>query len=129
MTDPIADMLTRIRNAQAVDKTEVTLPYSKMKHQLADILLAEGYVKSVNVLKNERFPVLQIELKYLNKRPAIQVIKRISTPGRRVYVGFKKLPYVFDNLGLAIISTSRGLMTNTQARTEKIGGEVICEIF
>jgi len=129
MTDPIADMLTRIRNALMVGKGEVRLPYSKMKKRLAEILVEEGYVRSADTVEEEGHPELQIELKYVAKQPAIQMVRRISKPGRRVYVAATGLPYVFDDLGIAIISTSKGLMTNKKARMEKVGGEVICEIF
>lgn len=129
MTDPIADMLTRMRNAQMLRKPEVALPYSKMKHRIADILSQEGYVRTVEKFDVDGRPLLRIELKYVAKQPAIQHVKRVSSPGHRVYLSSKKLPYVFNNLGIAIISTSKGLMTNKQARTEKVGGEVICEIF
>lgn len=129
MTDPIADMLTRIRNAQMVQKPDVVLPYSKLKNQLAEILRAEGYIASVKTVDEENRQYLQLELKYDRKQPMIRDIRRISSPGRRVYVPAKRLPYVFDNMGIAIISTSKGLMTNKQARAQKIGGEVICEVF
>ena len=129
MTDPIADMLTRIRNAQLVRKLEVRLPYSKIKEQIATILSDEGYLQSVNTDEERGKKVLVLKLKYVAKKPVIQHIKRISKPGRRIYVGTKELPYVFDDLGFAIISTSKGLMTNKQARSAKIGGEIVCEIF
>lgn len=129
MTDPIADMLTRIRNAQRVRKDNVSIPYSKMKHHLADILAKEGYIGGVSVEENLGRKTIQLELKYNNAEPVIHTLKRISTPGRRIYVGAKNLPYVFNNLGIAVISTSQGLMTNKEARAKKIGGEVLCEIF
>lgn len=129
MIDPIADMLTRIRNAQKKKKPEVVLPYSKIKHQLADILAAEGYIASVEKTDESGKPELRIVLKYAMNKPGILSIKRVSTPGRRIYVGVKKLPFVFDDLGIAVLSTSKGLMTNKQARKERIGGEVICEVF
>jgi small subunit ribosomal protein S8 len=129
MTDPIADMLTRIRNAQLVHKPDVTLPYSKLKNQLAEILKSEGYIAAVETVEEERRQFLHLELKYVSRQPMIREIKRISSPGQRVYVPAKRLPYVFDNMGIAIISTSKGLMTNKQARAQKIGGEVICEVF
>lgn len=131
MTDPIADMLTQIRNAQLVQKVQVRLPYSKMKYQLATILARQGYISSAEKVQDQNSgrDELQLVLKYVAKKPAIQFIRRISKPGRRVYVGSNKIPYVYDNLGIAIISTSRGLMTNSEARQKKIGGEVICEIF
>ncbi|HLD21732.1 MAG TPA: 30S ribosomal protein S8 [Patescibacteria group bacterium] len=129
MTDPIADMFTRIRNAQMVAQKEVSVPYSKMKHRLADILIAHGYILAVKQEEVYGHQELMMTLKYFGKIPAIHSIRRVSKPGKRVYVGANKLPYVYDKLGVAIISTSKGLMTNNEARKQKIGGEVICEIF
>ncbi len=131
MTDPIADMLTRIRNAQAARKSEVLVPFSKLKESLAVILLEEGYIRSVDVEENEGSIVknLSLGLKYVANKPVIREINRISTPGRRVYVGARKLPFVFDDLGIAILSTSKGLMSNKKAREERVGGELLCEIF
>ncbi|MCW1930386.1 MAG: 30S ribosomal protein S8 [Candidatus Kerfeldbacteria bacterium] len=129
MTDPIADMLTRLRNAQMVRITDIVLPYSTLKHRLAEILAKEGYVTSVSTAETDGKKELKVALKYSAKEPAIHEIRRISKPGRRVYVGAKRLPYVFDGMGIAIISTSKGLMTNKQAREQKLGGEVICEVF
>ena len=129
MTDPIADMLTRIRNAQRVRKETVEVPYSKLKNHLADILKKEGYISDVAVEENLGRKTIQLELKYENAEPVIKELNRVSKPGRRVYVGAKNIPYVFDDLGIAVISTSQGLMTNKQARAKKVGGEVLCEIF
>lgn len=127
-TDPISDMLTRIRNAQAVKKLEVVLPFSKIKFHIAKILEKEGYVQSVEVNEQAKFQVLKIVLKYQNKRPGIQSIDRVSKPGRRVYAKSGNLPYVLAGLGIAIISTPNGLMTNREAHARRLGGEVICEI-
>lgn len=129
MTDSIADMLTRIRNAQAVRKTTVRVPFSTLKLRIAEILVREGYVKSVEKGETDGRQDLLVTLKYVNNKPVIRRVQRVSTPGRRVYTGSKRLPYVSDGLGLAIISTSRGLMTNKQARSQNIGGEILCEIF
>lgn len=130
MTDPIADMLTRIRNAQAVRKALVVVPYSKLKQSLAQILQDEGYIAKFEQLELLGKPALQLHLKYdVEGQAMIHSIKRISKPGRRVYAGQKELPYVLNNLGMAIISTSQGLMTNTTAREKKLGGEVMCEIY
>ena len=134
MTDPIADMLTRIRNAQTVDKTEVVVPFSKMKLEIATILKQEGFIKSVATREagsdGNRFDEIVIGLKYPStKEPAITALKRISKPGERVYATKEQLPRVLNNLGIAIISTSHGLMTNKQARKSGLGGEVICEIY
>jgi small subunit ribosomal protein S8 len=129
MTDPIADMLTRIRNAQAVKKPEVILPFSKMKYAVAKILEKEGWVQKSEKVKND-FDKIKIELKYNEeKEPAIRSLKRISKPGRRVYAKSNELPHVLGNLGVAVISTSRGVMTNKEARKKKLGGEVLCEIY
>ncbi|OGY88843.1 MAG: 30S ribosomal protein S8 [Candidatus Komeilibacteria bacterium RIFCSPLOWO2_01_FULL_45_10] len=129
MTDPIADMLTRFRNALAVKKAEVVLPFSKIKHEIANLLKKEGYLKSVEKVEGQ-FPQLKIELLYNeDQQPAITHLRRVSKPGRRIYAAKEKLPYVLNNLGLAVISTSRGVMTNKQARRARIGGEIICEVW
>ncbi len=127
-TDPISDMLTRIRNAQAVKKLEVVLPSSRIKFHIAKILEKEGYVQSVSMVDQAKFPMLKIVLKYQHKRPMIQSIDRISKPGRRVYAKSGNLPYVLSGIGMAIISTPNGLMTNKEAHARHLGGEVICEI-
>lgn len=136
MTDPIADMLTRIRNAQAVKLPAVVLPMSKLKYGIAKILEAGGWVEEVKIIKakgaknsNSTFNEIKIDLKYKNGQPAIASLKKISTPGRRVYANKNELPRVLNNLGIAIISTPRGLMTNKEAKRQGIGGEVICEIY
>ena len=137
MTDPIADMLTRIRNASAIKKPDVVLPMSKMKFEVAKILKKEGWVNDVEVIKgsgkkNEAnaFDELKIALKYKKSgKPYITSIKRISKPGLRVYTNKVSLPKVLNNLGIAIISTSSGLMTNKEARKQGLGGEIICEIY
>ncbi|HLC90104.1 MAG TPA: 30S ribosomal protein S8 [Patescibacteria group bacterium] len=133
MTDPIADMLTRIRNALAVRKPEVVLPFSKMKFTLAKILVETGYIGKAEVLEKaaseKSFNEIKVTLKYLGSEPAIRNLKRISRPGRRVYAKTDKLPTVLNKLGIAIISTPRGIMTNKEARKKHLGGEVICEIY
>ena len=133
MTDPISDMLTRIRNASAVKKPEIVLPYSKMKMGIAQILEDLDYVKKVEKIEkgdnNNKHDQIRIVLKYLGKEPAISNLKRISKPGRRIYVTKDKLPNVLNNLGIAIISTPQGLMTNKDARKKNLGGELICEIY
>lgn len=136
MTDPIADMLTRIRNAQAVKKETVVLPMSKIKHNIAKILEREGWIAKVEVIKAKAkknsgsiFNELKIDLKYKNGQPAIASLKKISTPGRRIYANKNELPRVLNNLGMAIISTSRGIMTNKEAKKQGVGGEIICEIY
>ncbi|MBU0732385.1 30S ribosomal protein S8 [Patescibacteria group bacterium] len=129
MTDPIADMLTRIRNAQAVKKSDVVVPYSKLKMNLANILVKEGYLGMSEIIDEGGKPVIKITIKYDPTGPVIKNLKRISKPGRRVYVGSKELPYVLNNIGIAVISTSHGLLTNKVAREKKLGGEVLCEIY
>ncbi len=136
MTDPIADMLTRIRNAKAVNKETVVLPMSKIKYNIAKILAQEGLIEKVEIIKaaakknqNSAFNELKIGLKYKNGQSAITSLKKISTPGRRIYVNKNELPRVLNNLGIAIISTSKGLMTNKEAKKQSIGGELICEIY
>jgi small subunit ribosomal protein S8 len=128
MTDPIADMLTRVRNALAVKKSEVVLPYSKIKHEIGKILKKEGYLEEVERLE-DKFTNLKLVLKYVDQEPVIKHIKRVSKPGCRVYVGREEIPYVLNDLGLSILSTSQGLMTNKQARRARIGGELICEVW
>lgn len=130
ITDPIADMLTRIRNAQAVRKTEVLMPFSKLKFEIAKILKHEDYIESAEKVEDSKFANLKIVLKYnQDKKPAITIIQRISRPGKRVYANSDKLPRVLNNLGIAIISTSQGLMTNKEAKRKGVGGEVLCEIW
>lgn len=130
MTDPISDMLTRLRNALNVGKKEVVLPYSKFKFHLAKVLEKEGYVSGVEKLTTNQFPELRVGLLYKqNDVPAITQIKRVSTPGRRVYAQSASLPHVLSGLGMAVISTSNGLMTNKEARQRRLGGEIICEIY
>jgi small subunit ribosomal protein S8 len=128
MTDPIADMLTRIRNAQQVGKKTVEFAYSKLKMNICEILVQEGYI--TNVEKVEGNPdAIVVELKYNGKKPAIQSIVRESKPGHRVYCKANEIPRILNDYGLSIISTSRGLMTNKDARKNSIGGEIICSIY
>lgn len=134
MTDPIGDMLTRIRNAMAVKKPEVVLPSSKIKLAIAEILKQSGYITAVEKINGGNaqgnHDEIKIVLKYLGgKEPAITKIKRISKPGLRVYTTKDKLPTVLNSLGIAIISTPQGLMTNKDAKKKNLGGEVICEIY
>jgi small subunit ribosomal protein S8 len=128
MTDPIADMLTRIRNALAVKKAEVVLPYSKIKLAIAEILKQSGYVADYEKT-DDNYGEIKISLKYQDGKPAINILKRISKPGRRVYASKDELPVVLNNLGIAIMSTSQGIMTNVEAKKRKVGGEVLCEIY
>lgn len=129
MTDPIADMLTVIRNGYASSKEEVTVPFSKLKKTLADKLLTEGYLEAVSEDKLDDKKIIRISLKYEKGEPEIQGIKRISKPGLRIYRGKRKIPYVLGGLGYAIISTSEGLLTDKEARKKQVGGEIICEVW
>lgn len=130
ITDPIADMLTRIRNAQAVNKSEVLVPWSKLKFEIAKILKHEDYIAEVAKVEEAKFPQIKIALKYdANKQPAIQSIKRISKPGQRVYISKNNIASVLNNFGISIISTSAGLMTSKDAKRKGIGGEIICEVW
>jgi len=128
MSDPIADMLTRIRNASAVRKQQVEMPSSKIKVRLADILTDEGYIADYTVSDSIK-PVLTLTLKYYNGQPVIQELKRVSKPGRRVYKRKQELPRILGGLGIAIVSTSQGLMTANQARSSGHGGEVLCSVW
>jgi small subunit ribosomal protein S8 len=125
MSDPIADMLTRIRNAQAMEKVSVSMPSSKVKVSIAKVLNDEGYIDGF-VVKGDAKPELEIHLKYYAGRPVIEKIERVSTPGLRVYKGSQDLPKVMNGLGVAIVSTSRGVMTDHKARAQGVGGEVLC---
>lgn len=129
VNDPIADMLTRIRNAQIAKHEAVTLPASNTKKAIAKILLAEGYVKAVDYVDDGLQGAIKITLKYVGKTPVIAGLKRISKPGLRVYARCEELPKVLGGLGIAIISTSKGLMTDKEARKAAIGGEVLAYIW
>lgn len=124
MTDPIADMFTRIRNGQSAAKSAVTMPSSKVKVALANLLKEEGYISEFSVVEGAK-PELTVELKYFEGKEVIEVIKRVSRPGLRVYKGAQELPKVLAGMGIAIISTSKGLMTDRAARNAGLGGEVL----
>lgn len=126
MTDPIADMLTRIRNGQAAGKVEVSMPASKIKQAVANVLKSEGYVTDVRHEEVEGKKQLVVALKYFEGKPVIDNIKRISRPGRRLYKGKDDLPTVLNGLGVAIISTSKGVVSDREARANGSGGEVLC---
>lgn len=129
-TDPIADMLTRIRNAAAIAEASVDVPASKFKRSLADVLVSEGYLGGVELVDVEGKPVLRIALKYGPKRKSIiNSLQRVSTPGRRAYAKSQHVPVVRGGLGIAVISTSRGLMADREARRNNLGGEVVCEVW
>jgi small subunit ribosomal protein S8 len=126
MTDPISDMLTRIRNAQAAGKTTVKMPSSKLKGAIAQVLKDEGYIDGFLVRPNEGKPEMEIALKYYAGSPVIEKIERVSRPGLRIYRGAEEIPKVMNGLGVAIVSTSRGVMTDRKARASGVGGEVLC---
>jgi small subunit ribosomal protein S8 len=128
MSDPIADMLTRIRNAQMVQKVSVTMPASKLKTAIAEVLKAEGYIESFVVRSAESKPQLEIALKYYAGKPVIEHIERVSRPGLRVYKGRHEIPNVMNGLGVAIVTTPKGVMTDRKARQAGIGGEVLCYV-
>ncbi|HHI94209.1 MAG TPA: 30S ribosomal protein S8 [Gammaproteobacteria bacterium] len=128
MTDPIADMLTRIRNALSAGKLTVTMPSSKKKIAIAKLLMEEGYIAGVNTQDIDGKPVLEVVLKYYEGKPVIDMIKRVSRPGLRIYKGKDELPSVMNGLGVAVVSTSKGLMTDRAARKAGHGGEVICYV-
>ena len=129
MQDPLADMLTRIRNAQMAGKTEVQMPSSKLKKAVANVLEQEGYISASRVDENGGKAVLTLELKYFQGKPVIAEIQRVSRPGLRSYAGKDELPSVRAGLGIAIVSTSRGVMTDRAARAAGVGGEVLCTVF
>ncbi len=126
MSDPISDMLTRIRNAQQAEKTTVSMPSSKIKAAIAKVLQDEGYVEGFKIVGDGAKATLEIGLKYYADRPVIEKIQRVSRPGLRIYKGSEDIPKVMNGLGIAIVSTSKGLMTDHKARANGIGGEVLC---
>ena len=128
MSDPIADMLTRIRNAQQVDKVTVAMPSSKLKVAIAAVLADEGYIDGFQIKGDQAKPELEITLKYYAGRPVIERIERVSKPGLRIYMGRSNIPQVMNGLGVAIVSTSRGVMTDRKARANGVGGEVLCYV-
>ena len=128
MHDPIADMLTRIRNGQMRNKVSVSMPASKVKQSIAAVLKDEGYIEAYNIDANEGKPLLNIELKYYAGQPVIEKIQRISKPGLRIYKSSDNLPKVMNGLGVAILTTSKGVMTDIKARAAGIGGEVLCYV-
>lgn len=126
-TDPISDLLTRIRNADRADIKVLRLPYSKIKEQICKLMEKERYLKDVKKVSDNKFPELEITL--LNDREQKLYLKRISKPGQRIYQGFKEIKPVLNKLGFSIVSTSQGIMTDGEARKKKIGGEILCEIY
>lgn len=133
MTDPIADMLTRIRNANLRKHPSVAIPYSRVKKDIAEVLKAEGYIEDYEVVAEKPQDVLRVNLKYLGgrreRRPMITKIERVSKPGRRVYVGKSDIPWVLQGMGIAIMTTSRGMITGQEARRLGVGGEIVCQVY
>lgn len=129
MTDPITDMLNQIKNAQAVGKTEVFIPFSELKNKIATLLMNENFISDVKKITRQEVKTIKIDLKYENGLPAIEGIKRVSKPGQRIYVKANDLKKVRGGFGISIVSTPKGLMTNKQAKKEKLGGEVLLEIW
>ncbi len=129
LTDPIGDMLARIKNSQLRNHKKVEMPSSNFKMKIADVLKNEGYINGFNVDKNDNKQVLIIDLKYNSGSPVISVIERVSKPGRRVFSSAQGLPKINNGLGIAIISTPKGVMTDIDARKQKVGGEIICKVF
>ncbi|MBP8002189.1 MAG: 30S ribosomal protein S8 [Chloroflexi bacterium] len=133
MNDPIADMLTRIRNAVQRQHQAVSIPYSRLKENIANVLKDEGYIESFEVIPEKPQSVLRLKLKYVgdrrNRQPVITAIERISRPGRRVYVGKSEIPWVLSGMGIAILTTSQGVMTGQKARHLGLGGEILCKVW
>ena len=129
MNDPLGDMLTRIRNAQMRHKSTVRSPASKIRKWVLDVLQAEGYIRGYEEVTEDGHPELEIALKYYDGQPVIRELRRVSTPGRRVYSGVREIPQVRQGLGVAIVSTPKGVMSDAQARTANVGGEVLCTVF
>ena len=129
MNDPLGDMLTRIRNASMRGKSTVRTPASKIRKWVLDVLKAEGYIRGYEEVTQDGHPEIEISLKYFDGQPVIRELRRVSTPGRRVYSGVKEIPQVRQGLGVAIVSTPKGVMSDAQARTANVGGEVLCTVF
>lgn len=129
--DPIGDFLTRIRNGLLVNKSQVKIPYSTLKHRLAELLVQEGYINHVSIVDAEdpATKSLLLDLRYVNKKPAITGLRKISSPGLRKYVAAQYAPKVYNGLGISVISTSKGLLTDREARKQKAGGEVLCQVW
>ncbi len=129
LNDPLGDMLTRIRNAQERKRPKVVSPNSKLRARVLDVMIEEGYIRGYAEVDKDGKSELEIELKYYNGEGVIKEIKRISKPGRRVYSGYTNLPSIANGLGIAILSTPKGIMSDSKAREEKVGGEILCNIF
>ncbi len=130
MTDPLGDMLTRIRNGQRAKKTKITSPASRLRTNVLEVLKREGFIRGFSEQEvRTGISEIEIELKYHDGDPVIREINRVSTPGRRVYSGVKDLPRVYDGLGISILSTPRGVLSDSEARDQNVGGEILCQVF
>ena len=129
MNDPLGDMLTRIRNASMRGKSTVRTPASKLRAWVLDVLTDEGYIRGYEKVADTKHPEIEISLKYYEGEPVIRELKRVSTPGRRVYMGVKEIPQVRQGLGVSIVSTPKGVMSDANARSANVGGEVLCTVF
>jgi small subunit ribosomal protein S8 len=129
MNDPIGDLLSRIRNAQMRNKSKVTSPNSKLRESVLEVLKSEGYIRAYTVVEREGRAEIEIELKYFDGAPVIREIERVSKPGRRVYTSVRNLPRINNGLGVAIVSTPKGVMADHQARDANVGGEILCTVF
>ncbi len=129
LNDPLGDMLTRIRNASMRGKSTVRTPASKIRKWVLDVLQSEGYIRGYEEVATDGHPEIEIALKYFDGQPVIRELRRVSTPGRRVYSGVREIPQVRQGLGVAIVSTPKGVMSDAQARTANVGGEVLCTVF
>lgn len=129
LTDPIADALTRIRNALMIKADKVDIPASRMKIEIAKILKEEGFIRAYKILKDKKQGILRISLKYYENKSVIVGLKRISKPGRRIYTGYEDVPQVMGGLGVTVLSTSKGILTDKSCKNEKVGGEVLCYIW
>ena len=129
LSDPIGDMIARVKNAQARNHKKVELPSSNFKSKIANILKNEGFIKDFNIMGDEKKPILLLELKYHSGNPVISNFERVSKPGRRIFSSADSLPKINNGLGIAIVSTPKGVMTDMDARKQKVGGEIICKVF
>ena len=129
MTDPISDLLTRIRNGQMVRKSKIFCPASKIKVAILKVLQEEGYIRNFEIIEDEKGRQLEISLKYFDGKPVIKEISRVSKPGMRVYSSVKSMPLIRNGLGISIVSTPKGVMSDSSARNENVGGEILCTVF
>ena len=129
LTDPLGDMLTRIRNAQMRNKSKVSTPASSLRQRVLDVLQSEGYIRGYSSIEQEGRSEFEIELKYYDGHPVIREIVRVSRPGRRVYASVDSIPRIANGLGVAILSTPKGVMSDTDARAQNVGGEILCQVF